>query len=63
MIGGCRPQRLRFASAEPAARSMPWAYLRPFHQGAKKEGSTGLGLAAVDAVCRLYSKVAYPIYG
>ena len=25
-----------------------------FYQGAKKEGSTGLGLAVVDAVCRLY---------
>jgi len=31
-----------------------------FYQGAKKEGSTGLGLAVVDAVCRLYGlKVAY----
>lgn len=26
-----------------------------FYQGTKKEGSTGLGLALVDAVCRLYS--------
>ena len=25
-----------------------------FYQGAKKEGSTGLGLSIVDAVCRLY---------
>lgn len=31
-----------------------------FYQGAKKEGSTGLGLAVVDAVCRLYGlKIAY----
>lgn len=31
-----------------------------FYQGAKKEGSTGLGLAVVDAVCRLYgAKIAY----
>ena len=31
-----------------------------FYQGTKKEGSTGLGLAVVDAVCRLYGlKVAY----
>ena len=31
-----------------------------FYQGAKKEGSTGLGLAVVDAVCRLYGlKVSY----
>lgn len=25
-----------------------------FYQGTKKEGSTGLGLSIVDAVCRLY---------
>lgn len=31
-----------------------------FYQGTKKEGSTGLGLAVVDAVCRLYGlKVSY----
>ena len=31
-----------------------------FYQGTKKEGSTGLGLAVVDAVCRLYwLKVSY----
>ena len=31
-----------------------------FYQGAQKEGSTGLGLAVVDAVCRLYGmKVSY----
>ena len=31
-----------------------------FYQGTKKEGSTGLGLAVVDAVCRLYGlKIAY----
>ena len=31
-----------------------------FYQGTKKEGSTGLGLAVVDAVCRLYGlKLSY----
>ena len=31
-----------------------------FYQGTKKEGSTGLGLSIVDAVCRLYGlRVGY----
>lgn len=54
------PRRLTVANSGAGGSLDAGHIFDRFYQGAKKEGSTGLGLAVVDAVCRLYGlKVAY----
>ena len=54
------PRRLTVANSGAGGPLDAGHIFDRFYQGAKKEGSTGLGLAVVDAVCRLYGlKVAY----
>lgn len=54
------PRRLTVANSGAGGPLDAGHIFDRFYQGAKKEGSTGLGLAVVDAVCRLYGlKIAY----
>ena len=54
------PRRLTVANSGAGGPLDAGHIFDRFYQGVKKEGSTGLGLAVVDAVCRLYGlKVAY----
>ena len=54
------PRRLEVANSGAGGPLDAAHIFDRFYQGTKKEGSTGLGLAVVDAVCRLYGlRVAY----
>lgn len=57
------PRRLTVANDGAAGPLDAEHIFDRFYQGTKKEGSTGLGLSIVDAVCRLYGLSVEYAYG
>ncbi|MDL2231905.1 HAMP domain-containing histidine kinase, partial [Porphyromonadaceae bacterium OttesenSCG-928-L07] len=45
---------IRICNSGPAVELNPDQIFKRFYQGNKKEGSTGLGLALTDSICKLY---------